>query len=71
MGLEGNDTIDGGGGLQDIVVYWWARGPVTVDLTAGSATGEGTDTLAGIEWVGGGDFQRHDHGRREPELHLG
>jgi Ca2+-binding RTX toxin-like protein len=56
VGLEGDDSIDGGGGVQDLVVHWWAKGPVTVDLTAGTATGEGTDTLTGIEWVGGGDF---------------
>ena len=55
-GREGDDSIDGGDGLQDLVLYWSARGPVTVDLTAGTATGEGTDTLTGIEWVGGGAF---------------
>ena len=56
-GLEGDDAIDGGGGLQDDVSYWHSTGPVTVDLTAGSATGgEGTDTLTGIETVNGGMF---------------
>lgn len=56
LALEGNDTIDGGRGLQDCVLYFVANGPVTVDLTTGSATGEGTDTLTGIEWVDGSDF---------------
>jgi Ca2+-binding RTX toxin-like protein len=66
QGLEGDDSIDGGGGLQDLVVYWWARGPVAVDLTAGTATGEGTDTLTGIEWVGGGDFNDTISGDANP-----
>ncbi len=55
-GLGGDDAIDGGGGLQDRVFYWWAMGPVTVDRTAGTATGEGTDTLTGLEWVGASSF---------------
>jgi len=54
--LAGNDTIDGGGGPADAVVYWYSNGPVTVDLSAGTATGEGTDTIAGIEWVDGSDY---------------
>ena len=37
-------------------MYWWASGPVTVDLTAGTATGAGNDTLTGIESVEGGPF---------------
>jgi Ca2+-binding RTX toxin-like protein len=53
---DGNDTIDGGGGL-DFASFFLSPAPVTVDLTAGTATGEGTDTLAGIEnVVGSGDF---------------
>jgi len=55
-GLEGNDTIDGGGGFGDAVSYFWAGGPVTVDLTAGTATGAGTDTLTGMVMVHGGSF---------------
>jgi Ca2+-binding RTX toxin-like protein len=58
-GLEGNDTIDGGGGLLsflDAVTYFNAAGPVTVDLTAGTATGAGTDTLSKIGVVHGGSF---------------
>lgn len=37
----------------DQVSYADAAGPVTVDLTAGTATGEGTDTIAPIVLVGG------------------
>jgi Ca2+-binding RTX toxin-like protein len=52
----GNDTIDGGGGL-DFASFARSPGPVTVDLAAGTATGEGTDTLTGIENVfGSGNF---------------
>ena len=56
MGLEGNDTIEGGGGSFDAVLFIYANGPVTVNLTAHTATGEGTDTLIGIEHVHGGPF---------------
>jgi Ca2+-binding RTX toxin-like protein len=53
---DGNDTIDGGGGV-DFASFFLSPGPVTVDLAAGTATGEGTDTLTGIEnVVGSGDF---------------
>jgi len=56
MGLGGNDTIDGDGGSFDAVLFSYAKGPVTVDLTAHTATGEGTDTLIGIQHVHGGPF---------------
>ena len=53
---DGNDTIDGGGGV-DFASFFLSPAPVTVDLAAGTATGEGTDTLTGIENVfGSGDF---------------
>jgi Ca2+-binding RTX toxin-like protein len=49
-GLPGNDTIDGGGGPLDILFYPLATGPLTVDLTAGTASSdEGVDTLVDIE----------------------
>ena len=56
MGLEGNDRIEGGGGDFDAALFIYARAPVTIDLTAHTATGEGTDTLIGIEHVHGGPF---------------
>jgi Ca2+-binding RTX toxin-like protein len=56
MGLEGNDTIEGGGGDFDAALFVNAHGPVTVNLTTHTATGEGTDTLIGIEHVHGGSF---------------
>lgn len=54
-GLSGNDALNSGGGF-DWVLYPDAPGPLTLDLTAGSATGEGTDTLSGIEGVLGSRF---------------
>ncbi len=50
-GGAGDDVLDGGGGTDD-----WAQfgAAVTVDLNAGTATGEGNDTLSGIENVDGG-----------------
>jgi Ca2+-binding RTX toxin-like protein len=54
---EGNDTVNGGGGTTDRVDFFFSVNGVVVDLTAGTATGEGTDTLTGIGEVFG---SRHD-----------
>ena len=54
---EGNDIVNGGGGTTDRVDFFFSPNPVVVDLTAGTATGEGTDTLTGIGQVFG---SRHD-----------
>ena len=56
VGGAGNDTITGGTGV-DTVDLTDAQGNVSVDLGASRATGDGTDTLSGIEnvVVGGGD----------------
>ena len=51
-GEAGNDTIDGGEGI-DLVSYARAIGPVVANLTTGTATGEGTDTLINIEDIFG------------------
>jgi Ca2+-binding RTX toxin-like protein len=54
-GGDGDDYIDGGSGNAD-----WAEfdggAAVNVDLTAGIATGQGNDTLIGIERVLGSSF---------------
>ncbi len=47
-GSEGNDTFDGGEG-NDYLEFNLAAAGVTVDLGAGTATGQGTDSVAGIE----------------------
>jgi Ca2+-binding RTX toxin-like protein len=52
----GNDTIDGGGGV-DAVWYGRSSALVHVDLSTGIVTGgEGTDQLTSIEWVTGSNF---------------
>lgn len=50
-GSTGNDTLDGGSGT-DTVTFAGASA-VTVSLAAGTATGDGTDTLANFENVTG------------------
>src|SRR5204863_2757 len=52
---DGNDSIDGGADT-DTDLYFTATGPVQVDLESGVATGDGRDTLRGIENVGGSNF---------------
>lgn len=54
-GGPGDDALDGGGGGGDLAWYLGAPGPVTVDLAAGTAVGEGSDTLANIEGIQGTD----------------
>ena len=60
-GAAGNDFIDGRGGF-DIATYnniYFSTGPVTIDLAAGTATGDasiGNDTLRSIEGVQGTNF---------------
>lgn len=55
FGVDGNDRLTGGGGV-DFAIYWFAPGPVTVDLSAGTATGDGDDSLSGISGVAGSPF---------------
>jgi Ca2+-binding RTX toxin-like protein len=47
-GGEGNDTLIGGAGTLDRVNYQGGAA-VTVNLAAGTASGQGSDTLAGFE----------------------
>ena len=55
----GDDLIDGGEGADDWAAYWDSSSGVTLDLTAGTATGSGSgnDTIVGIEnvWATGFD----------------
>jgi CSLREA domain-containing protein len=49
QGLADNDTLIGGGGSEDTAT-WISLGPVTANLTDGTATGvQGSDTLSGFE----------------------
>jgi Ca2+-binding RTX toxin-like protein len=57
-GGPGNDTITGkhsGEATNDRVDYRASATAVQVDLQRGTATGEGTDTLSGIDWAVGSD----------------
>ena len=49
---KGNDTVEGGNGT-DLVSYHDSPHPIEVDLPQGAATGNGNDSLAGIEDVTG------------------
>ena len=55
LGLDGNDALDGGGGNFDVASYLFAQNPegVSASLTNGTASGEGEDTLVGIESLQG------------------
>src|SRR4029079_16045843 len=57
-GGAGNDLLDGGSAF-DRAIYSDATGSVTIDLAAGTATGDagvGTDTLVNIEAAVGSDY---------------
>lgn len=66
-GYLGDDAIDGGSG-EDWVSYFAAPTGVTVDLVAGTATGEGTDALARIEHLFGSRFGDSLSGNAAPNL---
>jgi Ca2+-binding RTX toxin-like protein len=51
----GNDIMDGSIGT-DTVSYEFSQSAVTASLTTGTATGEGTDTITGIENLNGSRF---------------
>jgi Ca2+-binding RTX toxin-like protein len=55
LGGFGADTIIGGNG-KDTVSFAKSRNPVVVDLTAGTASGDGADTLSQIEHVTGSKY---------------
>ena len=55
IGGEGDDAITGGAGT-DTVDYSGAGNGVNVDLGAGTATGEGNDTIEGVERIRGSEF---------------
>lgn len=50
--LGGDDAVTGGDGF-DLVSFFEAPVPVSASLTTGTATGEGNDTLVGIEDLAG------------------
>ncbi len=54
-GGSGNDTLSGGSG-GDTVTYASATAAVTVNLTTGTATGFGTDTISTVEHATGSKY---------------
>ena len=50
IGGNGNDTLTGGSGT-DWAAFFGSDAAVTVNLSTGAASGQGTDTLSGIEHV--------------------
>src|SRR6266508_2291173 len=56
VGGPGGDALNGGTGIGDMASFFGAPGPMTVDLTAGNATGDGSDTLSGVEDIDGSRF---------------
>lgn len=65
LGEDGDDLIDGGAGPLDRVVFATLFSPVVVDLAAGTASGQGHDTISNVEDIEGspeGDTLRGDAG---------
>jgi Ca2+-binding RTX toxin-like protein len=54
LGNGGDDQINGGEGDYDLADFF-ASAPINANLSTGVATGEGNDTLSGIEALGGAD----------------
>jgi Ca2+-binding RTX toxin-like protein len=53
---DGNDDIDGNGGAGDTLDYSSSSAAMTIDPTAGTATGQGDDTFANIDSFVGSPF---------------
>ena len=51
IGGLGDDLLDGGGGLRDVISYAESPGQMVIDLEAGTAKGEGDDTLVSVRWL--------------------
>jgi Ca2+-binding RTX toxin-like protein len=49
FGGPGDDTLDGGTGTNDTTNFSGSLAAITASLTTNTATGEGSDTLAGVE----------------------
>lgn len=68
----GDDVVRGGDDPDpDMVVYEDAPGPVTVDLAAGVASGDGADRLEEVEDASGSAFDDHFFGSAEPNFFAG
>lgn len=52
----GDDRLTGGDGFGDLLAFITDTGPVTADLVAGTATGQGSDVMSNFEAVAGSAF---------------
>ena len=52
----GDDVVDGGEGAFDVVDFFFSPTGVNASLTMSASSGEGTDTIAGVEGVFGSNF---------------
>ncbi len=66
----GNDTYDGGLG-EDAVSFLFAGAPVSTNLAAGTASGEGGDSITGVEDLIGGPYSDVLTGDTGPNVLLG
>jgi Ca2+-binding RTX toxin-like protein len=71
MGGPGNDSVLGSAGDGDAAVFLLADQGVTADLQSGTATGEGTDTLRGIDTLMGSKHDDTLRGDNRPNSLLG
>jgi Ca2+-binding RTX toxin-like protein len=56
-GGSGNDRLTGGRGRSDRIFYGFTRNALAINLAQGTATGQGMDSLRGVEDVVG---SQHD-----------
>ncbi|MGH2755724.1 MAG: calcium-binding protein [Actinomycetota bacterium] len=79
MGLEGDDWLSGGAGDDQMdggpgsfdLAEFYETSPVTANLASGTASGEGADTLAGIEALFGTLQGDHLIGDANPNFFFG
>ncbi|TMJ93952.1 MAG: calcium-binding protein [Actinobacteria bacterium] len=55
-GGAGNDSLIGGAGTNDEVDFFTSESGVSVDLAAGTSSGDGNDVVRGVESVSGTEF---------------
>jgi Ca2+-binding RTX toxin-like protein len=56
QGGAGNDNMSGGAGGEDFFLFGDSTAGVTVDVPAGTATGNGNDVFSGVEGFSGSEF---------------
>ena len=70
-GGPGDDLIDGADAAFTFAIYEDASGPVTADLVARTASGDGTDTLASVNGLIGSDYDDVLAGDNDTNLIIG